>query len=265
MNSQNSSEPTQLDPKAEYEPATCVQHGAYQSRVMRVFNGHEIRTGCQKCRDEVVAKQETARLAQEERAKREKIEALFRRSAIPTRFADRTLENYRAENAGQKRALQIATRYAESFSTPGTKGPSLVMCGRPGTGKTHLACAVGHALCEQGRSVLFGSVLSAVRHIKETYRKDSLRTESDAIDDLVLPELLILDEVGVQVGSEHEKMLVFEIINERYQECRATVLISNLDQDELTAYLGERVMDRFRESGAVLAFDWASYRGSKTT
>jgi DNA replication protein DnaC len=105
------------------------------------------------------------------------------------------------------------------------------------------------------------TVLGAVRHIKDTYRKDSIRSESEAIDDLVAPGLLILDEVGVQVGSEHEKMLVFEIINERYQACRSTILISNLNREELTAYLGDRIMDRFNEAGAVVAFDWASYRG----
>jgi DNA replication protein DnaC len=69
-----------------------------------------------------------------------------------------------------------------------------------------------------------------------------------------------MDEVGVQVGSEHEKMLLFEIINERYQECRSTVLISNLTREEIAGYLGQRVMDRFAEGGAVVAFDWDSHR-----
>jgi DNA replication protein DnaC len=107
------------------------------------------------------------------------------------------------------------------------------------------------------------TVLSAIRHIKDTYRRDSDRSESQAIDDLVAVDLLILDEVGAQVGSEHEKMLMFEVINERYQQLRSTVLISNLTREELSEFLGDRVMDRFRESGAVIAFDWKSHRGSK--
>jgi DNA replication protein DnaC len=112
-------------------------------------------------------------------------------------------------------------------------------------------------------SVAFGTVASLLRHIKATYAKDSQRTEQDAIDDLLRPDLLILDEVGVQVGSEHEKLLMFEVLNGRYQELRPTVLISNLDVAELEAFLGHRVMDRYRECGSVLAFDWQSHRGQK--
>jgi DNA replication protein DnaC len=139
----------------------------------------------------------------------------------------------------------------------------MVFCGKPGTGKTHLACGIGRNLINKFRSVQFLTVLSAIRHIKDTYRRDSERTEQEAINDLLQPDLLILDEIGAQLGSEHEKMLMFEVINERYQQCRSTILISNLNADELTDFLGDRVMDRFRESGAVVAFDWASHRGQR--
>lgn len=184
---------------------------------------------------------------------------------MPKRFADRTFDNYNAETENQKHALRVCEKVAKSIVDDGDRGASLVLCGNPGTGKTHLACAMGRYLTEQCKTVVFDTVLGAVRHIKETYRRDADRTESDALHDMIAPDLLILDEVGVQIGSEHEKMLVFEIINERYQECRSTVLISNLNREELTAYLGERVMDRFRESGAVVAFDWKSYRGKAST
>ncbi len=97
--------------------------------------------------------------------------------------------------------------------------------------------------------------------VKSTYRKGSEIDETEAVDQFIAPDVLILDEIGVQIGSEHEKMLLFDIINQRYEQCKSTILISNLDQSELTAYLGDRVMDRFRETGAVVAFDWTSYRG----
>ena len=43
----------------------------------------------------------------------------------------------------------------------------------------------------------------------------------------IRPDLLILDEVGVQFGSETEKMILFEIINGRYEQLKPTIVISN--------------------------------------
>lgn len=264
MNSQPISELTRLEPEMPMVDAECKMHGPYRAKQIPSFLGHPpITMSCPICSAEHRAKQERERIESENREKRAKVLRLFDRAGIPERFADRKLSNYLAVTAGQKRALSIAERFVDSFGDGLTAGASLVLAGKPGTGKTHIACGIGRALIEQTRSVLFMTVLQALRHVKDTYRRDAERTESDAIADLLKPDLLILDEIGAQLGSEHEKMLMFEFINERYQRCRSTILISNLTGEELTAFLGDRVMDRFRESGAILAFDWASHRGQR--
>ena len=80
----------------------------------------------------------------------------------------------------------------------------------------------------------------------------------------MFPELLILDEVGVQFGSETEKLMLFDVLNERYEKRKPCVLLSNLAIDDVKAFLGERVFDRLREDGGeAVAFDWESYRGRK--
>lgn len=264
MNSPNTSEPARLDANISDVTGRCETHGEYPAREYRMpFGDKTVTSPCPTCSAEHRAKQEAADREREERERALKIAGLFHRSGIPARFADRSLSNYRAESTGQARALKIAKRYAESFSDKANAGTSLVLAGKPGTGKTHIACGIARALMEHGRSALFMTVLQALRHVKDTYRRDSEKSEADAIADLLRPDLLILDEVGAQLGSEHEKMLMFEIINERYQQCRSTILISNLNADELTGFLGDRVMDRFRESGAVVAFDWQSHRGKR--
>lgn len=63
----------------------------------------------------------------------------------------------------------------------------------------------------------------------------------------IAPNLLVIDEIGVQFGSEAEKIILFEIINERYEAMKPTILISNLSQQELGAYVSERIVDRMRE------------------
>jgi len=193
-------------------------------------------------------------------AKAERIAATFRRAMIPKRFASHSLGSYRTDNAGQERALSVSQRFAERFE-PGS-GASLIFAGKPGTGKTHLACGIARAVIEKGHTSMFGTVLQLVRHVKSTYRHDSAQSETEALNDLLEPDLLIIDEVGAQIGSEHELMILFEIINQRYQECRSTILISNLTRDELSQFLGDRAIDRFRECGAVIAFDWESHRGA---
>ena len=265
MNSQTSSEPVRLESNITKVTATCARHGEYQASQFRLpFADQTITSSCPTCNAELRAEDERRKQETARREKQERIATLFSRSGIPERFADRRLSNYRAETVGQKRVLSIAERFVDSFGDGLTAGASLVLAGKPGTGKTHIASGIGWALIEQTRSVLFMTVLQALRYVKDTYRRESTRTESDALGDLLRPDLLILDEIGAQLGSEHEKMLMFEIINERYQRCRSTILISNLTGEELTDFLGDRVMDRFRENGAVLAFDWASHRGQRT-
>lgn len=208
------------------------------------------------------AEQEARVAADKARERQQQVDSLLGRSGIPARFADRTFANYRATLPGQKVALAVCKTFAESWPEKLKSGASLVLTGGPGTGKTHLACAVAGSVVSAHLSpAMFGSVATLLRYIKDTYRKDSARSEQDAINDLVRPKLLIVDEVGVQIGSEHEKMLMFEVLNTRYQELRPTILISNLSEGELETFLGQRVMDRYRECGSVLAFDWPSHRG----
>jgi len=241
------------------ESRECDRHGKYTAELFFVLD-RWIGGRCPVCDEESEREQQELRKRQESEKKEARISALMGRSGIPKRFEVRTLASYQAGSDSQKRVLKIAQRMAESDPEQGT---SLVFCGKPGTGKTHLACGIALDWIQAGRPAYFMTVLAAIRSIKSTYSPASDRTEDDAIRALTEVDLLILDEIGVQLGTEHEKMLLFEIINERYQQMRPTILISNLTRDELTEYLGARVMDRFRESGAVVAFDWDSYRGSK--
>lgn len=250
-------------PPAEPEAVTlnCPMHGAYEGRSYRMFADMDpITSACPKCQQE--ARERSERDAREERERHERatIAGLLHHSGIPARYIGCTLENFTGDGSGQRRARELAARYVESFPA---RGASLVLCGKPGTGKTHIACAIGQMLIERKQRVVFETVIAAIRSIKDTYRKDSERSEQQAVNEFIAPDLLILDEVGAQFGTEHEKLLLFEIINERYQACRATILISNLTREELSTYLGDRVMDRFRETGAVVAFDWASHRGKR--
>jgi DNA replication protein DnaC len=267
MNSAHPSVPPLVPPLQQVE-RQCGEHGAYMANVidMSALGGQNIIGACPEC----MAANKARRVQEENQARAAardaRVHNILGRSGIPSRFVDKTFANFHADNQGQRLAVSVCKSFADSWAEAdgAASGSSLVLTGGPGTGKTHLACAIASAVARQHLAVpWFGTVTQLLRHIKDTYRRDSDRSEQDAINDLVEPDLLIIDEIGVQTGSDHEKMLLFEVLNERYQSLRPTILISNLSGSDLEGYIGQRIMDRFRECGGVLAFDWTSHRGQR--
>ena len=234
---------------------TCKTHGDYRAILL---NGHA--SPCPEC---MTAKLLTERQEDAKRLSDERNQAiaagLLKKAAIPPRFADRTLDSFVVSNEGQGRALKTAMAYVEVFAE--CSGQSLILCGGVGAGKTHIAIGIAHELIRRQCVCVFTSVIGAIRSVKETYNRDSDLTEREAIANLIRPDLLILDEVGVQFGSDAEKLILFEIINGRYENRKSTIVISNLAIGALAEYLGERVVDRLREDGGrLVVFDWPSYR-----
>jgi len=256
---------TKIEGEVGLVDACCEKHGNYQAKTTTVL-GRVIVSKCEKCIAEQREKEVESKKDYELSEKRIKVSTLFANAAIPLRFKNKDFEKYTADNKSAKLALTICKKYADDFNGRYKAGGGLVMCGKPGTGKTHLAAAITNIViskCE--KSVLFVSVMQAIRRVKDTYRRDSEKTESEAIAAFNLPDLLIIDEVGVQFGSDTEKMILFEIINNRYQDMLPTILISNLSLEELNDYVGARVVDRMREGGgAIISFDWDSYRGNRS-
>ena len=160
--------------------------------------------------------------------RRQVADSLLGRAAIP-RASPTSGSTTSRRTPGPRRALELARRYADGFGAEAAKsGASLVFCGGVGAGKTHLAVGIAHRLMEQGRIAVFTSVINAIRRVKDTYRRDSGQSEAQVVAGFIRPDLLILDEVGVQFGSETEKMILFEIINGRYEQLKPTIVISNL-------------------------------------
>ncbi|WP_423192963.1 ATP-binding protein [Cupriavidus sp. H18C2] len=247
---------------SETKTSLCAQHGEYESRRLLRFG---IWTGCKQCQlqaEEVERTEREREAAEREFARRASRAAkLLEVANLPPRFADRRLSNYRPTCDTAKRALAAITEYANGFDEALESGASLILCGGVGTGKTHLAVGIAHAVLARDRPAIYTSVMAAVRAVKDTYRRDAERSEAEVIADFVSPDLLILDEVGVQFGSDTEKLILFEIINGRYEHFRPTVVVSNLAKDSLVQFLGERVIDRLREGGGkMVLFDWQSYR-----
>ncbi|WP_176216943.1 ATP-binding protein [Andreprevotia lacus] len=238
--------------------ATCPQHGDYTSRKWL----GSIWSKCPQCS---AAQAEASRHDAERRAAQASSahwQQQLQQAAIPPRFLDRTLHNYQATQAGQQRALAFAHAYAAALAGPAS-GRSAIFSGERGTGKTHLAIGIAQqAMGRHGKTALFTTVQRYIRAVRDSWSRNSPLTESAVVALYARPDLLILDEIGVQAGSDNEKQLLFDLLNERYEHRRSTLLLTNLTVGECRSYLGERVFDRLREDGGeFVAFDWDSWRG----
>lgn len=228
----------------------CEKHGDYQANALDEQGMERWVAHCPKC----TAEQRTR--------------SLLDRAAIPLRFQDRELGSYLAETVGQNQALAVAREFALSFTDALRTGTCLTFVGKPGTGKTHLACGIALHVMRDGYTALFVTASELIRVVRSTWRRDAEKTEEQVLNEFAAVELLVIDEVGVQFGTEAEQVTLFEIINRRYSNARPMVLLSNLPvasddpkQRTLRDYLGDRAYDRLREGGGKLVvFDWPSYR-----
>jgi len=244
------------------EERECPEHGKYIAQGEHKANiSRTIWARCPVCReaDEQAVKAEADRTAAA--AKAASIERALKLANIPKRFTGRTFDTFVAGDAKQATALTTCRAYAEDFSDALRSGGSLVLSGAPGTGKSHLAASVMLQVMAGGCTVQYMTCMDMIRAIRGTWRKDSERTEDDVLRELgETLDLLVIDEVGVQYGTEGEQTVVFDVLDRRYRQMRPTILISNANREQFRAYVGDRVYDRLREVAKWVPFDWDSFR-----
>jgi DNA replication protein DnaC len=236
-------------------PQLCSRHGTVlRFETIEAFGKSiPLGTGCVQC-DQDAAEDE-------QRREEKRREADFLRAqdeaGIPPRYRTATLGTFPVSAPGQDKVINDAKEF---ISTSGIGSTGLILLGKVGSGKSHLACGVLNAIIRKGLAGKYFSTLQAVRLIKESWGKEAEKTERQTLSSFLAPHLLVLDEVGIQHGTDSEYLILSEIVGERYNRLKPTVLISNLTMTEFTDLLGERVVDRFKEGGRVLVFDWGSLR-----
>lgn len=241
----------------------CDVHGKFTGRKVLDPNRKIIDPKCPACeRNRNRDLQTDAR----EAGMRAKIENALGRAGIPKRFAGNTFESYEVQCQPQGEALRICRSYAEHFSEALEQGRGLILTGTTGTGKTMLSTAIANQIIRKGHTAIFTSVRKIVGAAKATWSKSATKTEEQALRPFLDCDLLIIDEIGVQFDTDAERLIMFDVINARYEAMRPMILISNYPIDategvSVRSVMGDRVLDRLRECSTSVVFKWPSHRG----
>lgn len=238
----------------------CQKHGAYLGREITFLSAGKVKPACPCCvADKSLHLNEAIAKDRQANKSRSLIEKLGY-SGVPKRFLLCEFSGFQTDLINQANALSIASSYVSDFADKLHDGAGLLFIGNSGTGKTHLAAAICKGVVKQGYSAVFTSTLEFMQVVKETYSKHIETSEREAIQQFASPDLLVLDEVGVQHGSKAERMLMTELINQRYAGMKPTILLTNLDINELGLLLDFRVISRLREVNKRVVFDWPDHR-----
>ena len=138
---------------------------------------------------------------------------------------------------------------------------NVIALGNSGTGKTHVALALGLAACQKGLTVTFATAASLVNQLMEARdERRLLKLQRD----LAAVKLLIVDELGYVPLSPTGAELLFEVFSQRYER-GSTIVTSNLPFEEWTQVLGSErltgaLLDRLTHHVSILAMNGDSYR-----
>jgi len=143
-----------------------------------------------------------------------------------------------------------------------TEGRSLILHGKPGRGKTHLAVAIAYRAIQNGFEALFVTAASLIEELSVASRQGRLR---EALAGYVHPHVLVVDEVGYLAYGDDAANVLYHVVNERHLKRRPMIFTTNKSLDSWGQVLHDKdlaaaIVDRILERGRVLKLDGPSIR-----
>lgn len=190
--------------------------------------------------------------------KERRVDRLRRASKLPAAKSFDSLDRERVPRAVFLKVQQLATG---DFLD---RADNVLLFGLPGVGKSHLACALGHALVEAGRSVLFTPTYQLVQTLLAARRDLVLPKALRALDAF---DAIILDDLGYVQQTADEAEVLFTLMAERYER-RSLIITSNLVFSEWNRIFKSPMttaaaIDRLVHHAAIIEIDRESVRAEE--
>jgi DNA replication protein DnaC len=184
-----------------------------------------------------------------------RVDRLRRGSRLPP---GKTLDTFEEQRLPRPLCVKIREVATGAFVD---RGDNVLIFGLPGVGKTHAAAAIGHALVQGGRSVLFMPTYRLVQDLLAARRDLTL---SRALRSLDAYDLLILDDIGYVQQTVDEAEVLFTLMAERYER-RSLLITSNLvfshwDRIFKNPMATAAAIDRLVHHSTILEIDVPSFR-----
>jgi len=170
---------------------------------------------------------------------------------IPQRYRHCELTNFEQNTDSLREAHRRARAFVEAFPVVDR---GLLLRGRHGVGKTHLAVAILKTVIRQKRARgYFYETRELLKLVRDSFASGDV-SEMDVLRPVLDADLLVLDDLGAEKTSEWVQETLGLVVNTRYSERRPTVFTTNLanstsleDLQSMRAQLGERTRSRLLE------------------
>lgn len=199
---------------------------------------------CRKAQyDEIVAKQ--------------KIEKLRSVSMMDLNAFGHTFDGLTITPHNEK-AIKVAKRYVERFDQMYENNQGLLFYGPPGTGKTHLATCIANALLEKQVNVVMTTFIRIAKI-------GLMRNDDDSVlmGNVINAQLLIIDDLGAERGTEFAQEQVYSFIDKRNEKRKPTIITTNLSMEQLKkpdALQQQRIYDRILQRSFPVEIAGPSWR-----